>query len=277
MPQLRRLANREGQPDYDIKWRWVSYLSGGGFTAVFWVRNEVPLLPYVLPPLLRAVDRVIVIDNGSIDGWDVAQSITSDDGTPPSLRVVDYPFELALPGDPHLGTPPDSVHSRAYARNWALSLVETPYVLEWAGDVVLTAAGEEALLELSWRQESHDAIIEFPCSTLIAESEKEAVLRKSSVDTMAAWPNKKGVSIGKGMDQSIVQAPPRLPHLRMPDFLCFRVGWADPEAGTGAAEGSGTGGTKRPSRLTITASDGEHVIEAAQRAPRSHWSRRRAG
>ena len=32
------------------------------------VKNEARALPLTLPPLLRAVDRVVLIDNGSTDG-----------------------------------------------------------------------------------------------------------------------------------------------------------------------------------------------------------------
>ncbi len=100
-------------------------------------------VPFVLPPLLRSVERVIVIDNGSIDGWEMARDHRRRhrDGIVPYAVPWTTPSNSLSPGDSHLATPPDSVHSRAYARNWPLSLVETPYVLEWAGDVVLHRGG----------------------------------------------------------------------------------------------------------------------------------------
>ena len=39
-----------------------------GTTAVLRVKNEAPSLPWVLPPLLRACDEVLLVDNGSTDG-----------------------------------------------------------------------------------------------------------------------------------------------------------------------------------------------------------------
>ena len=39
-----------------------------GTTAVLRVKNEAPSLPWVLPPLLRACDHVLLVDNGSDDG-----------------------------------------------------------------------------------------------------------------------------------------------------------------------------------------------------------------
>ena len=60
------LTNLEGHRDYDITWPWLR--PGGlrpGTTAVLRVKNEAPSLPFVLPPLLRACDHVLLVDNGS--------------------------------------------------------------------------------------------------------------------------------------------------------------------------------------------------------------------
>ena len=63
------LTNIEGHTDFDITWPWNQ--PGGlrrGATAVLRVKNEAPGLRFVLPPLLRACDHVLLVDNGSDDG-----------------------------------------------------------------------------------------------------------------------------------------------------------------------------------------------------------------
>ena len=47
-----------------------------GLTSVLRVKNEARSLPWVLPPLFRAVQQVVVVDN------------QSDDGTPEVARAV---------------------------------------------------------------------------------------------------------------------------------------------------------------------------------------------
>ena len=63
------LTNLEGHTEFDIVWPWTR--PGGlrpGATAVLRVKDEARSLPFVLPPLLRACDHVLVVDNGSTDG-----------------------------------------------------------------------------------------------------------------------------------------------------------------------------------------------------------------
>ena len=62
-------ATSRAHTEYDIVWPWTR--PGGlraGTTAVLRVKDEAPSLPFVLPPLLRACDHVLVVDNGSTDG-----------------------------------------------------------------------------------------------------------------------------------------------------------------------------------------------------------------
>src|SRR5215212_11355634 len=60
--------NREGLSEYAVRWNWVEDSSGSGFTAVLRVKDEARSLPWVLPGVLRCVERTIVVDNGSTDG-----------------------------------------------------------------------------------------------------------------------------------------------------------------------------------------------------------------
>ena len=50
------LTNREGHTDFNVRWAWAEAPPRRGFTAVVRVRDEADNLPWVLPPLLGAVD-----------------------------------------------------------------------------------------------------------------------------------------------------------------------------------------------------------------------------
>jgi hypothetical protein len=265
--QLKRVSNREYQTDYDIRWRWATHLAPGGFTAILWVRNEVRSLPFVLPPLLRSVEQVVMVDNGSIDGWERAETIAADLDATSRLTVLDYPFEVAHPGDAHLGTPPDSIHSSAYAHNWALSQASTRYVIDWPEDTVLTVRGEEAIQDMSWRMESFDAITELPCSSLRVRSESEAHLEPTPTETVTAWPNRRGFWFGKGKYSPIRHVPPGIPVIRMPELMCMRIVWTFDEPPFGGGEVAGEREHPTPPGgqpgMPIVAPDGANVVEVA--------------
>jgi hypothetical protein len=80
--------NREGIGEYDIRWNWVTRPSVSGLTAVLRVRNEASSLPWVLPGVLRSVERVIVVDNLSTDGTpQLAKKIAAEEGLEDRLRL----------------------------------------------------------------------------------------------------------------------------------------------------------------------------------------------
>ena len=84
------LTNLEGHTDYDVR-RPDGELEPG-FTAVLRVRDEAASLPFVLPPLLRAVKRVVVVDNRSTDGTaDVARRVAAEEGAADRLEVGPVP------------------------------------------------------------------------------------------------------------------------------------------------------------------------------------------
>ena len=148
-------ANLEGHTDFNVRWAWSEERLEPGFTAVVRVKNEALALPWVLPPLLRAVRRVEIVDNGSTDGTaDVARAVAEEEGAADRLEVRSYPFSVARCGPEHLGTPAGSVHNLAYFYNWAFSHVRTGYALKWDGDMVLTDSAVELFRDLAWQLEA---------------------------------------------------------------------------------------------------------------------------
>ncbi|MBA2559371.1 MAG: hypothetical protein H0V07_05685, partial [Propionibacteriales bacterium] len=133
------LVNTEGLTDYNIRWPWNNMRLAPEMTAVLRVKNEARSIPWVLPPMFDATQRVLLVDNGSEDGTaDVARKVAAQHGAEDRLAVREYPFHVSRCGPEHLATPERSVHSLAYFYNWAFSHVETTYSLKWDGDMVLT-------------------------------------------------------------------------------------------------------------------------------------------
>ena len=166
------ISNREGHSDYDIVWPWTR--PGGlrpGSTAVLRVKDEALSLPWVLPPLLRAMDHVLLVDNGSSDGSaDVARTVAEEIGHGSTLRVTTYPFDVARAGAEHLAVHERSVHSLAYFYNWCFAQVETRYSFKWDGDMVLTPEGEWSLADLAWQVGDAQSIIRVPRHGLYLDS-----------------------------------------------------------------------------------------------------------
>ena len=166
------LTNLEGHTDFDIVWPWNQ--PGGlrrGATAVLRVKNEAPGLRFVLPPLLRACDHVLLVDNGSDDGTaEEALRVAEEHGLGHRFTVKEYPFAVARAGGEHLAVNERSVHSLAYFYNWCFSHVRTRYSWKWDGDMVLTTEGEVSMADLSWQVGMAEAVIRFPRHGLYIES-----------------------------------------------------------------------------------------------------------
>ena len=62
------ITNREGHTDFNVRWAWADGAPRRGFTAVCGSRDEADNSRGLLPPLLGAVARVVLLDNGSGDG-----------------------------------------------------------------------------------------------------------------------------------------------------------------------------------------------------------------
>ena len=138
-------TNLEGHTDYDITWPWTRPEGlRAGTTAVLRVKDEAPSLPFVLPPLLRACDHVLVVDNGSTDGTpEVVRETAERLGRTDKLTLTSYPFSVARAGAEHLAQHERSVHSLSYFYNWCFAQVTTRYSWKWDGDMVLTTEGGE--------------------------------------------------------------------------------------------------------------------------------------
>ena len=174
----RGLTNLEGHTDFDIVWPW--HRPGGlrrGATAVLRVKNEAPRCAFVLPPLLRACDHVLLVDNDSTDGTGEAAAVAAEHGRAGDrFTLKDYPFDVARAGAEHLAAHERRVHSLAYFYNWCFSHVRTRYTWKWDGDMVLTTEGEVSMADLSWQVGTADAVIRFPRHGLYLEYDRHAFL-----------------------------------------------------------------------------------------------------
>lgn len=171
------IENLEGEHAFDITWPWTRGRMRPGTTAVLRVKDEARNLPWVLPPLLRVCESLVLVDNGSTDGTpDVARRVATENGAADKLRVHDYPFTVSRCGPEHLHTPAESVRSLVYFYNWAFSHVQTTYSLKWDGDMVLTEDGEKLLGDLAWQLPGQNAVLRLHRHSLYVESDRVAYL-----------------------------------------------------------------------------------------------------
>ena len=187
------------------------------------MKNEARALPWTLPPLLRAVDHVTVIDNGSTDGTaKVARELSGE------VEVESYPFAVARCGAEHLATPEASVHSLAYFYNWSFAHVRTSYALKWDGDMVLSDLAVRALRDLAWQLESAELVVRVPRLGLYVASDRLAY-----VDTALrncepwAWPNRPGYRFVKALEWELPMFPPDIESVTLPDYSCVELKFLD--------------------------------------------------
>ncbi len=223
-----KMRNREGLHDYDIQWNWSTKPSASGFTAVLRVKNEAQSLPWVLPELLRSVERVIVVDNASTDDTQqVAHGVAEEAGLGERLEVLSYPFAVSRCGPEHLGTYPDSVHSLTYFYNWSFSHVRTRHALKWDGDMVLTARGGRVLRDLAWQLEGTDGTVKIRRSPVYVQSERVAYVDLARMPgELWGWSNTPGHKFIKAFDWEFVK-PWAENLIQIPDWSCFELKWLD--------------------------------------------------
>jgi Sulfotransferase family len=223
------LTNLENHTDFNVAWSWSQAKTTPGFTAVVRAKNEADTLPWALPPLFRAVERVVLVDNGSTDATpDVARRVAEERGAADRLEVHSYPFSVARCGEEHLGTPPESVHSLVYFYNWSFSHVRTGYALKWDADMVLTDAAAGALRDLAWQLEADQVVVKITRYPLYILDERRAFLDAGMSNTEPwAWPNRPGYSFVKAMEWEQPLWPANLPALVLPDWSCVELKWLD--------------------------------------------------
>jgi hypothetical protein len=215
-------GNLEGHADFNVRRPWEDGPLTPGLTAIVRAKNEARALPWTLPPLLRATDRVTVVDNGSTDG---TARVARGHG---DVEVVSYPFAVARCGSEHLSTPETSVHSLAYFYNWAFAHARTSYVLKWDGDMVLSDLAVQALRDLAWQLEASELVVRVPRLGLYVESDRVAY-----VDTALrncepwAWPNRPGYRFAKALEWELPMFPAGIGTVTLPEFSCVELKFLD--------------------------------------------------
>ena len=219
------LTNLEEQGDFYVRWAWEDGPLEPGFTAVVRAKNEARTLPWSLPPLLRAAERVVLIDNGSTDETaTIALETAAQANAGDRLEVHSYPFSVARCGDEHLATPAGSVHSLVYFYNWSFSHVRTGYALKWDADMVLTEVGVQALRDLGWQLEAAEAVVKIPRYPLYVADDRRAFLDLGLANCEAwGWPNRPGYSFVKAMEWEQPRLPPDVPRIILPDWSCVEL------------------------------------------------------
>ncbi len=224
------LENLEGHDDFDITWPWERAGQHGGrlrrgATAVLRVKDEAANLPFVLPPLLRCTDAVLLVDNGSTDGTaEVALEAARVAGAADRLVVRDYPFDVARAGAEHLAVHERSVHSLSYFYNWAFSQVDTAYSWKWDGDMVLTREGELSLRDLGWQVGREPVVVRMPRHGLFLDDDRRGWLD-------LGWRNREewGFPTGpdfvyaKAFEWEIRRTPVQVRRVALPDLLCVEL------------------------------------------------------
>lgn len=224
-----------------------------GVSAVLPLGSDAPFLERCLTPLLRTVERVIVVDHRTTAERSVpgeaarAVSIASALGLADRLGTVDYPFELSPPGRDHLRTAPDSVHSLVHFHNWAFSHVRTTYAIRWDASLALTPSGESLLAALNWQVGHHHVALRLPRHPLYVESDRVAYLD-------LAWPNVEhrghpvipGFSYVKGFDRALLRLPEHTRSYGLPHGSCLMLrDLSAPPEPTTAPDGPSSAETRR--------------------------------
>jgi hypothetical protein len=294
MNRSSHLANVEGLTDFERDWLWASPHGAGALTAVLRVKNEALNLPFVLPPLLRSVDRVVLVDNQSTDTTAAdAARIAAQSGLTERLSIVEYPFEISRCGGEHLATVSSSVHSLTYFNNWCFSHVETSYGMKFDGDMVLSEDGERVLRDLCWRLEAADVVVRMCLTPVWLRSDRVAYINLADTHREPwGWPNRPGFVYMKGFEWEIPLRPLGTPLLDTPIGVCFEVKrldvaefdhWTtsedfienkryDRERRTWETLQSMLAGVVPPGFIEVVAPDGTHVLDVIRSRPRREWA-----
>ena len=224
------IQNLEGHTDFDVTWPWARPEGlRSGSTAVLRVKDEAPSLPFVLPPLLRSMDHVLVVDNGSTDGTpEVAAETAARAGLADKLTLSSYPFAVARAGAEHRAVHELSVHSLSYFYNWCFAQVGTRYSFKWDGDMVLTTEGETSLGDLAWQIGDVQSIIRVPRHGLYLDGTSHGYL-DLGLRNAEEW----GFPIGpdfvftKAFEWEVRTTPSPVRSIGLPHGLCVELKYLD--------------------------------------------------
>lgn len=232
-PEMRPdIPCREGLAAYDVTWPWHDAPGGrlpAGLTCVFRVRNEARNLPWVLPPIFRAVDRVVLVDNLSDDGTpEIAQRVAEECGAADRYLGLSYPFEVSRAGAEHRATPPDSVHSLTHFYNWSFSHVRTALSMKWDGDMVLTPDGIATLADLSWQLERAHAVVVIPRHPLTVVDESTAWIDLGEA-YLEPWiyPMGPDFTFVKAFEWEVREWPESCERILLPGGMAVELKWLD--------------------------------------------------
>ncbi len=221
---------REGDPAYDVRWPWNHDVTATpGLTCVFRVRDEARNLPWVLPPMLEAVDHVVLVDNRSGDGTaEVGARIAAERGAAERYTAASYPLEVSRAGPEHLRTEPDSVHSLTHFYNWSFAHVRTRYSMKWDGDMVLTPEGVAVLRDLAWQLDGTDAVVAVPRHPLTVVDESQAWIDLGS-RFLEPWiyPMGPDFTYVKAFEWEVREFPASSERLVAAEGLCVEIKWLD--------------------------------------------------
>ena len=224
------LVNLEGRTDFDAVWPWNrDDPQRPGTTVVLRVKNEARSLPFVLPPLVRSCDGLVLVDNGSDDGTpEVATEVVRAMGAQERLTVTAYPFSVSRCGPEHLHTPGDSVHSLAYFYNWSFAHVSTSYSLKWDGDMVLSRDGESLLRDLAWQLPGREVVVFVPRHSLYVASDRLGYLDLGLANAEPyGYPMLPDYTHVKAFQWEMRLYPDRARHLRLPEGSSVELKWLD--------------------------------------------------
>lgn len=203
------VTNVDGLAEFERPWRRSSERSGR-ITIVLRIKNEARNLGYVLPPLLRTFDSLVIADNLSTDGTleTLAAEIDKANATD-RVQVLNYPVMVARCGSEHRRTAERSVQNLTHFYNWTFSHASDPYTFKWDGDMVLTQFGEEVFRQLQWRIAKGIFEVSTPIMQVWVKSPTTAY-----VDTYCAprepriKPNLPEFVFTKGLNHELAVGPP---------------------------------------------------------------------
>ena len=276
------IANLEGHADFNVRWSWAEDAPRPGMTAIVRVKNEARALPWTLPPLLRAVDRVVLVDNGSTDGTPVVARETA--AAVGAGRSTWSPTRSPSPAAARTISPrrrPRSTASRTSTTGRSRTCgppTRSSGTATWCS----RSRPSHALRDLAWQLEAADAVVRVPRLGFYVASERLGYVDTEWRNCEAwAWPNRPGIRFVKALEWELPMLPSELAPLTLPELSCLELKfldgdefghWSPTDFGASprtarkrreqAVFGALAGGDAPPPGLVaVHAPEGEHVID----------------